>query len=345
MNQQWKQFLESQSASISETYAVSFENGDQLSDCALFDLSHLRFIQVSGDDAETFLQGQFTNDIRQVSPEHHQMSAYCTPKGRMLANFRVFSHNGSYILQLPEDTTESLLKRLTMFILRSQVTLEDVSDNIIAIGLVGECSRELLATAFNNLPKAPGDSTEQNGLTILYLPGPTPRFEIVGQTEAIQALWTVLTDKANRTNSNLWSLLDIRSGIPTIYAETVESFVPQMTNMQLIDGVNFDKGCYVGQEIVARMKYLGSLKRRMYLARTDASTNPQPGQELFSTAETKSGLGAGSVVMSTPSPQGGYELLAVIENSIIEAGQLHLESASGPTIEILPLPYEFEKEA
>lgn len=343
MNQQWKQFLESQSAIVSESDIVSFQNGQNLSDCALFDLSHLRLIQVSGDDAETFLQGQFTNDIPQVSPEHHQMGGYCSPQGRMLANFRIFSHNDSYILQLPEDTHEALLKRLSMFILRSQVTLENVSDQLVAIGLAGDCSHELLAATFDSLPQANGDSVQHSRVTILHLPGPSPRYEIIGSPDAMEALWLKLADKANSTNPELWSLLDIRSGIPTIYTGTVESFVPQMTNMQLIDGVSFDKGCYVGQEVVARMKYLGSLKRRMYLAKTESNTQPQPGDNLFSTTETESGQGAGNVVMSAPSPQSGYELLAVIENSCIEADQLHLESASGPTIDILPLPYEFEE--
>jgi folate-binding protein YgfZ len=159
----------------------------------------------------------------------------------------------------------------------------------------------------------------------------------------MKALWPKLADKANETDPELWSLLDIRSGIPTIYSGTVESFVPQMANMQLVDGVNFDKGCYVGQEVVARMKYLGSLKRRMYLAKTDAPTQPQPGDELYSTTKTESGQGAGKVVTSAASPQGGYELLAVIDNNHIETDQLHLESDSGPTIDIIPLPYEFEE--
>jgi folate-binding protein YgfZ len=344
MNQQWKQFLESQSAIVSDNNLVNFENGDQLSDCTLFDLSHLRFIQVSGDDAEIFLQGQFTNDIRQVSSEHHQMSGYCTPKGRMLANFRIFSHNDSYILQLPEDTSESLLKRLTMFILRSQVILEDVSNQLIAIGLAGNCSQDLLTSTLGELPKTPGDSLQQNGLTILNITGSVPRFEIIGKSDSIQPIWAKLCEKADPANQELWSLLDIRSGIPTVYNDTVESFVPQMANMQLIDGVSFDKGCYVGQEVVARMKYLGSLKRRMYLAKTDSPSQPQPGDELLTSAVTESGQGAGKVVMSAPSPQGGYELLAVIDNTHIGSDPLHLKDRSGPTIELLTLPYKFEEE-
>ncbi len=342
MNQQWRQFLDSQPATISTNDAINFENGDQLTECALFDLSHLRFIKVSGDDAETFLQGQFTCDMRKVSTEHHQMGGYCTPKGRMLANFRIFIHQGTYVLQLPHDTHAALLKRLPMYVLRSQVTLEDVSDRLVAIGLAGVCANDLMTAAFDNIPQTPGDSVQNNSITLLNIPGPMPRFEIVGQTDDMVAIWQGLSGKADATNTELWSLLDIRSGIPTIYAGTAEAFVPQMANMQLIDGVSFDKGCYVGQEIVARMKYLGELKRRMHYAKTDSTVRPQPGDELHSSAGLESGQGAGRVVMSAPSPDGGYELLAVIENSCIESGSIHLKDAFGPEIVILSLPYELE---
>lgn len=345
MNRQWKQFLESQAALISDDDAVSFKDGHQLGECALFDLSHLRFVRVSGQDAATFLQGQFTNDIREVTPEHHQMSGYCTPKGRMLANFRIFSHLGDYILQLPADTYAALLKRLSMFILRAQVTLEDISDQLVAIGLTGNPAPELLARSFEDIPQNPGDSIQQERVTLMNIPGPVPRFEIIAQPEeeAVK-LWQSFACDAKATDQGLWTLLDIRAGIPSIHTGTAEAFVPQMTNMQLIDGVSFTKGCYVGQEVVARMKYLGSLKRRMHLARTDSITQPQPGDELFSTAETESVQGAGKIVLSSPSPHGGYELLAVIDNGCLEAGPLHLGDISGPILEILPLPYAFEEE-
>lgn len=342
MNQQWRQFLESQSATINDTNSVSFKDGQQLINCALFDLSHLRFIRVSGSDAEAFLQGQFTSDISNVSQEHHQMGGYCTPQGRMLANFRIFSHQDTYILQLPNDIHEALLKRLTMYIMRSQVAIEDISDQMVAIALTGECSTDLLSTAFKDIPQAAGDSVQENGVSLMKLPGPDSRFEIFGKPNKIQKLWLEFSIRAKTTNSELWSLLEIRSGIPNVYAGTAEAFVPQMLNMQLIDGVSFDKGCYVGQEIVARMKYLGELKRRMYLAKTDALTQPQPGDEIFSDIDTKSGQGTGKVVMSTPSPDGGYELLAVIENSAITAGSLHLDNSTGAELEIMPLPYEFD---
>jgi tRNA-modifying protein YgfZ len=344
MNQQWSNFLESQAATIRDSGEVSFVSGDQLTDCAMFDLSHLRLTSVTGADAVTFLQGQLTNDVHEVTPEHHQLSGHCTHQGRMLANFRVFSHDGALILQTPDDTQAALLKRLSMFVLRSQVQIEDTGDQLVAIGLAGECSTALLEEAFSAIPEIPGAAVEQNGMSLLCLPGPSPRYEIIGHASILEGLWKGWSTKAKPTNPEIWSLLDIRAGIPTVYSNTSEAFVPQMLNMQLIDGVSFTKGCYVGQEVVARMKYLGELKRRMYLARVNSDGQPQPGDELFSDIESKSGQGSGKIVMSTPSPQGGYELLAVVETSSYQGKNLHLEHASGPALEFLSMPYEFDEQ-
>jgi len=342
MNQQWQTFLESQSATVNDADEVCFENGYQLTDCSIFDLSHLRLTSVSGEDAETFLQGQFTNDIRVVSPEHHQMSCYCTPKGRMLANFRICSHAGQYLLQTPIDTQPALIKRLSMFVLRSQVSIEDVSDRYVAIGLAGECIAELLNSHFSSVPAIPGDATEENGISLLRIPGPSSRYMLIGQPTQIASIWEACSQQATATNHELWKLLDIQSGIPTVYANTVESFVPQMVNMQLVDGVSFDKGCYVGQEIVARMKYLGTLKRHMYLAQVETDTHPHPGDELYSPIDTESGQGHGNVVMAAASSNSGYETLVVVETSSHENGELHLENKSGPTLTFLPMPYKFD---
>lgn len=342
MNKQWRSFLESQSATLNNADEVCFENGDQLTDCSIFDLSHLSLISISGDDAETFLQGQCTNDIRKVSPEHHQMSGYCTPKGRMLANFRVFSHNGAFILITPADIQSALIKRLSMFVLRSKVSIEDISDQLITIGLAGECCPELLSSNFSHTPATPGDAVEENGISLLRIPDQSPRYIMVGQPSDLTSVWKSCSQQASATNPELWTLLDIRSGIPTVYANTVESFVPQMVNMQLVDGISFDKGCYVGQEVVARMKYLGILKRRMYLARVDSDNHPHPGDELFSPMESDSGQGPGRVVMAAPSSSGGFEILVVVENSSYENNELHLEHASGPQLDFLPMPYDLD---
>ncbi len=342
MNKQWRSFLKTQSATVNDKDEVYFENGDQLSDCSIFDLSHLRLTGISGEDAEAFLQGQFTNDIRQVSPHHHQMSSYCTPKGRMLANFRICSHNGQFILQTPTDTQAALIKRLRMFVLRSKVTIEDISEQYAVIGLAGTRCTELLSRSFSTIPETPGDAVEEHGISLLQIPGQSPRYILVGKPADMTPIWQECTQHATATNREQWVMLDIRAGIPTVYADTVESFVPQMLNMQMIDGVSFDKGCYVGQEVVARMKYLGILKRRMYRAEVETENPPTPGDELYSTIKAESPQGHGNVVMSATSGSGGYEILAVVDSSSLENGNLHLGSESGPMLRFLTMPYQVD---
>jgi folate-binding protein YgfZ len=154
-------------------------------------------------------------------------------------------------------------------------------------------------------------------------------------------LWEEFELKATRMGSNFWALQEIRAGIATVFPATVEAFIPQMVNMQLVDGVSFTKGCYTGQEVVARMQYLGKLKRRMYLTHVDAETAPLPGDELFA-ADSKSGQGTGKVVDAQATGD-GYDMLAVIEIESAEKQTVHL-GADGPLVEIKKLPYEFASE-
>jgi folate-binding protein YgfZ len=136
--------------------------------------------------------------------------------------------------------------------------------------------------------------------------------------------------------------MDIRAGIPNVFEDTVEAFVPQMANLQLVGGVSFTKGCYTGQEVVARMQYLGKLKRRMYHARVDAGQPPTPGTEVFSPS-SDSGQGAGRIVDAAASPDGGYEVLAVLQISSADANDLQLGDIDGPALQLMELPYAFEQ--
>lgn len=342
MNNQWKQFLETQGANVSEDAGASFSNPEAFPPCALFDLSHLGLIRVSGEDAQSFLQGQFTNDTREVSSTRSQLSAYCSPKGRMMANFRLFMHNGDYLLQMPLETHVTVIKRLPMFVLMSKATVSDASDELVSIGVAGDCAASLLQQHFSSLPGKTGEAVEENGSSLIRVAGEPARFQLTGQPDSIIKLWQQLAAEATPASRDYWRLLDIRAGIPTIYQATSDAFVPQMTNMQQIDGVSFTKGCYTGQEVVARMKYLGKLKRRMYRASVDCEQRPQPGDELFA-PDSQSGQGAGKVVDASPSPAGGYELLAVTEIRSFEEGDLHLLGVDGPKLTAESLPYALEE--
>lgn len=304
--------------------------------CAITDLSHFGLIRASGADVRSFLQGQLTNDINQVSPELAQLSSYCSPKGRMLGSFWIFQRGDDLYLQLPGERREAILKRLRMFVLRSQVTLQDASAELARFGVTGDCAMQLLPF----VPGAEKASLSREDVTVIRLPGDRPRFEVVGPPAALAGLWSDIVTGATQTGADFWSLMDIRAGIPNVFEDTVEAFVPQMANLQLIGGVSFTKGCYTGQEVVARMQYLGKLKRRMYRARIDVSERPAPGSEVFS-ASSESGQGAGRIVAAAPSPDGGFEVLAVVQISSAEANDLRLTDAAGPVLDLLDLPYPF----
>jgi folate-binding protein YgfZ len=331
MNMQWSDFLRNRSE---QSYPTD-------PSCALNDLSHFGLIRVEGEDAMQFLQGQFTNDIREVTEQHSNLSAWCSPKGRMLANFRVMRRDPAYLLQIPLAQLEPVIKRLRMFVLRAKVTITDASDEWTRFGLTGDCAESLLQPHFERLPKAANAALVRGDNLLVRMPGPTPRFELLGPAAELIPLWETCEAQATPMDSNFWALQEIRAGIPTVYPETREAFVPQMTNMQLIDGVSFTKGCYTGQEVVARMQYLGKLKRRMYLAHVRSETPPEPGDELFARGSS-SGQGAGRVVDARAAGD-GYDLLAVIELESLAQHSVHL-GENGPPLEILQLPYDFASE-
>jgi len=343
MKQDWTAFLVNNGAEISENQVESFGNPARelklvTSGDVFVDLSHTGLISIRGDDAESFLQGQFTNDIRQVDSEHSQISGYCSPKGRLLSNFLIFKRADSYFLRLPKALIEETLKRLRMFVLMSKVVMEDASEGQVHIGFCGPHAEAELQKHIDQVPENDFETLQIDEITIIRLPGINPRFEILGPLDVIKKLWENLNVNGVPVGSEVWSWLSIQSGLPLITPQTVDAFVPQMVNMQLINGVSFKKGCYTGQEIVARMQYLGKLKRRMFLAHVDISQRPQEGDALFS-ASSKSGQGTGKIVNIAPSPDGGFDILAVIEISSVESGSVHLENAEGPALTFLDLPY------
>ena len=304
-------------------------------DCAITELSHFGLIRATGSDVRTFLQGQLTNDINQVTPVLAQLSSYCSPKGRILGSFWVMQRGDDLYLQLPADRLPAILQRLRMFVLRAQVTLEDASGELARFGITGSCAADLLPFA----PGADKATATRDDITVIRLPGERPRFEIIGPVSALAPLWSKLSETATQTGPDFWSLMDIRAGVPNVFEDTVEAFVPQMANLQLIGGVSFTKGCYTGQEVVARMQYLGKLKRRMYLAHIADTQRPAPGAEVFSPS-SESGQGAGRIVDAAPSPDGGFDVLAVLQISSAEAGDVRLHDAAGPVLELRPMPYD-----
>ncbi|NOX75948.1 MAG: folate-binding protein YgfZ [Gammaproteobacteria bacterium] len=346
MKDNWKKFLASQGATVDAHCGTSrvtrFSNTPvNVNDLILCDLSHYGLIRVHGEEAESFLQNQFCNDLRNVSESLSQLNGYCNPKGRLLAFFHLFQRNGSYYLRLPREILDPTLNRLRMFVLMTRVTLEDASEQLIHIGFSGPRADEHLQASVSDVPTEPNAVTHTADLSIIRVPGHLPRFEIYGSEAAVKKLWQQLAGPATPVGYRHWALLDIHAAIPDIVEKTREAFVPQMINLQAINALSFKKGCYPGQEIVARMHYLGKLKRRMFLAHIDGETVPTPDSPLFADG-SESAQGVGKVVSAQPHPDGGVDLLAVIEISSAEQRQLRVGDTEGPLMILRELPYELE---
>lgn len=304
---------------------------------SLCDLSHLSLLKFSGSDAEQFLQGQLTNDIHQLTEGVSHLSGYCSAKGRLLAIFRAFRHNDAFYLQAPTEIIESLQKRLQMFIMISDVQLEAVSDQLTNFGVVGKEAASLLEAHFPTLSNRDNSVTPFGESFLICHPGETPRYQIIGPLDEQKTLWSKLVSKAAVTDSTVWSLADINAAIPNIYLSTQETFVPQMINLHLVDGISFTKGCYVGQEVVARLHYLGKQKRNMYRATVTTESAPNAGDTLYSSSN-ESSQGAGTIVDVARKGQ-HYQLLIVIPNDEADKNDVQL-SENGPTLEIKQPPYE-----
>ncbi len=346
MNPQWQAFLEQHGARSDAAGVTDF--GDPAGELrsaensrVLCDLSHFALIDVKGEDAASFMQGQFCNDVREVTDEHSQLSGHCTPKGRLLASFRLFRHDGHYYLRLPAALRDTLSKRLGLYVLRAKVCIAAAPESWVGFGFAGPDADQALHAALGTVPTQTDGVIAAKGTLVLRVPGPQPRFEIYGESAVLQNLWSTLASGARGVGAGAWSLLDIRSGLATILPQTTEAFVPQMVNLHQVGGVSFTKGCYPGQEVVARMHYLGKLKRRMYRAHITTDSAPQPGEPLH-TAHAATGQDAGMIVDAQAAPQGGYELLAVVQCADVELGDVRLDGPQGAVLEFLDLPYALD---
>lgn len=330
MHSEWKTFLQARGALIEQDGVQHFgapqaELEAALSGNIIADLSHLGLIEVRGADAFGFLQGQLSNDLRIVRETRAQLSAWCSAQGRVLAIMCIFKRGDAYYLQLPREILESILKRLRLYMLRAQVTLTDVSDTLLQIGIAGAQGAELLTSRFGDSPDVPYAVVQSEQISIVRLPGQMPRFMLAGPYSGIRAVWDKFSAALTPTGGAPWRLLDIRDGLPALQPATQDQFIPQMLNLDALDAVSFTKGCYPGQEIVARARHLGEVKRRLYLASAESEAAPQPGDALYA----REGAQVGQVINAQVSPAGGFALLAVVQTGQAKPDSLHLGNAGG----------------
>jgi folate-binding protein YgfZ len=317
----------------SKSWQTAIINNENL----ICDLSQLGLLEISGVDAVNFLQGQVTNDVKLLDGNNAHYSAYCNPKGRALALFLAFAHHEHIHLQFSRDLVEPIMKRLKMYVMRSKVDIKDVTDNIAKFGLYGPEAESILATLFAKTPELDYELITLENVSILKLPsiGKSQRFEIfVSKANSIDIL-SKLKNSCNLVGMPCWDWLDIQVGIPDVSLKTQEHFVPQMLNLDILNGINFKKGCYTGQEIVARTHYLGSVKRRTYLASINNTSEPSAGDLVFDNAKAE----VGQIVRIAPNLENGFDVLVEIRIEAWQAGNVFWNTTQ---LNFKPLPYSVD---
>jgi hypothetical protein len=300
------------------------------------DLTPLALLSITGPDATPFLNGQLSVDVRHLGPGAVRHASFNSPKGRMLANlllWRAETDPVGYRALLAGDIAEPVRKRLAMYVLRSKVTLADVSGQHVRLGVGGPLAADALRAEFG---AAPEPLTVHAAGSATFIGLPASRFLIVAPLEQSAALRAALGQRIAEGDYAAWQWLTVRAGIPVVTAATQDAFVAQTGNWDVLGGIDFQKGCYTGQEIIARTQYLGRLKERTFLFHTSA-VGVVAGTRLFS--PVFGDQPCGTVVNAANAPGGGSDLLAVLQLSAAERDDTRLSDPSGPTLQQLPLPY------
>jgi tRNA-modifying protein YgfZ len=358
MNEHWTESLLKAGATFVDGRVAHFGNpADELAathgGVVLCDLSHEGLILAAGDDAAAFLHGQLSNDVLALvgaeparGNSKAQWNSWCSVKGRMLATFLMWQGKQGIYLQLPRAIQAAIQKRLQMFVLRSKVTLTDVSDQWVKIG-VASTNADALNASIGAVFQGIGPEKLAADMSTLHtdlgrvIRLSATRFEVIASAENALKISAELAKNATWAGASAWDYFAIRDGVIQVVPQTQDAYVPQMANFELIGGVSFKKGCYPGQEIVARTQYRGILKRRTVRVSGEGKV-PNPGDSVY--AAEFADQAAGSIAMAAPSPNGGFEALVVAQVESIKANSLRLTSAEADgeskKLTILPLPYE-----
>ncbi len=325
------------SAAAGTWHAPLDELSSALQGPVLAQIDDLGVIDVSGADAISFLQGQLTNDTAGLDAQRVQLTAYCTAKGRLIAVFDQWRDGDVICLQLPREILAPVMKKLSMYVLRAKVRLTDASARWVSFGLLGPGSEALVAQVFGAAP-APGASLLVDAVRITRLADGArarERFVLRTTAEHAQALRGRLAG-ARAVDGGVWWWSQIDAAQPTVVAATQEAFVPQTINLEVLGGVNFKKGCYPGQEVVARSQYRGNLRRRMSVAHTTQPT--QAGADVFALDEAEP---VGQIVLAASAPGGGTDVLlqCPMDRPLIEQALLRIGGPQGALLDVRSLPY------
>ena len=304
-------------------------------------LDQFAIIDAHGADAASFLHTQLSNDVESLASGTARLAGYCTAKGRLLASMLIWRTGETIRMLASADLAPGLVKRLSMFVLRAKAKLADVSATHVAVGIVGNATHAL-STVFPAFPDTVHGVVSSEAGSLIRVPDAPAgreRFIWVATREQFDTLSPGLSSAIAEVPPSIWDWLDIHAGEPRVTAATLEQFVPQMINFEVLGGINFKKGCYPGQEIVARSQYRGTIKRRTTLAHVASA---KAGDEVFDAAEPDQPCGM--IVNAAPARDGGVDCLVEIKLASLDSASIHVGSADGPALQFLPLPYALPTE-
>lgn len=324
MNPNWKNYLLSKNALFDNDTDIVFPSPEREGNKRIYPIAHLGVLTIAGSDAAKFLQGQITCNINDITDIRSSLGALCNPKGRAITTFLLVKNADAFLMILPQELLASVKKRLQMYVLRSKVTLTDSSDELCLIGLYDEASQP------GEVPEQRFAISSQENIVVNL----QNRNLIIAGADNAQALWEKQVKLGFQPeDSAQWRYLDIISGIPWITAETSEEFIPQMLNLDKLGGISFNKGCYTGQEIVARTHYLGKAKREMFLAECDALATPEPNSTIIDDSTgTEQSVGK---VLYAQNGQNTCKMLVILQISDTNAYNLRLKNHNQDKLTLL----------
>jgi folate-binding protein YgfZ len=360
---EWNERLKQEGATWDHGMVTAFQGSPPLTDAhqdALCDLSHLGILRISGPDAQKFLQGQLTCNLNYLTTTpapgsqgqrgHSSLGACCNPKGRVISAFRILPTDDGYLLGMHRSLLPLTLDHLKKYMVFFKAGMEDITSNQVCLGVSGKNAHQPLKPLQLALPEAPDEFTQIEDTRIIRLPGSVQRFEVWLPTAKALQLINKLPASGKWQSTHHWLRQDIRSGIPLLQAPLSGEFIPQQLNLGALGGISFKKGCYTGQEIVARMQHLGKLKSRLYRIRFDSEEIPEVGSVFYS---TRPGNSAGTLVLAVAelsgkadaAEKGGtVEGLAVLREDAVESGDLRVGNLQAPPVQVLDLPYALNPE-
>ena len=308
-------------------------------------LKQTGLLALEGEDAVQFIHGQLSHDIDHLGSNQARLAAWCNPQGRMLALFHAWKSAGKVWLTVPLDILPALQKRLQMYVLRAKVALSDESGNMAILGIGGEKGSKALSKWFETLPSEPFGKTENEQGVLVRVADAFgfPRYLLTIQKARLQAVESELSSTLSVCDESGWTMGDIKAGVPQITLPVQDRFIPQMVNLEQAGGLSFKKGCYPGQEVIARTQYKGTVKRRMFHGMVELPFEDNPPIDVNMTAGAdivdSDGQVCGTIVSSARRDNNRVDFLAVVQTEAIGSLPLHVEKADGPLITWIPLPY------